>query len=277
MSSLRTIRILLATLFFVASVAFLCIGPGVHPMARMAETAQVVPSAIAVCIGATAFWLAISFLFGRIYCATVCPIGTLQDLGLRARRATASVRHRQQPRFRYRQRRRWRTDIMIGYIICLLLGFVGVPWLLEPWNMMRNISSAVNPSAVSQTWATLGYGAAVGVTAGIASLLLMLLWGALAGRRFCTDICPLGTLMGALDSRTLMHIEIDPDKCSGCLKCEEICRAQCIKVTGRHVDNSRCVRCFDCLHICPDDAIHFQPDRNRPATPLLRKKKTISR
>ena len=64
------------------------------------------------------------------------------------------------------------------------------------------------------------------------------------------------------------------DRCTGCLKCEEACPANCIKAVSRYVDNTRCVRCFDCLHVCGDDAIHYQPNRNRPATPLMRKAKT---
>ena len=48
-----------------------------------------------------------------------------------------------------------------------------------------------------------------------------------------------------------------------------------LKVVGRYVDNGRCVRCFDCIAVCPNDAIRLQANRNRPANPLLRRTKKV--
>ena len=136
---------------------------------------------------------------------------------------------------------------------------------------MRNIFGAFNPTAAQTAWLTLGVGMTSGIAAGIVSALLLIVCAVLTGRGFCTDVCPIGTVLGSIHDYTLFHIEIDPDKCVNCMKCEEVCRSQCVKVVGRHVDNSRCVRCFDCLDVCPNDAIRFQKNRNRRATPLVRK------
>lgn len=80
-----------------------------------------------------------------------------------------------------------------------------------------------------------------------------------------------------LSDYAIYHIEINPDKCTSCGLCEDVCRASCIKTVSRYVDNSRCVRCFDCVARCPEEAIKFQPNRNRPATPLMRRVKTTSK
>lgn len=56
------------------------------------------------------------------------------------------------------------------------------------------------------------------------------------------------------------------------MRCEEICKTQSIKVAGRYVDNERCVRCFDCLKVCADDAINLQRTRNRRINPLMKKR-----
>ena len=119
-----------------------------------------------------------------------------------------------------------------------------------------------------------GVGTAVGVVAGIVSALLILICAVFTGRGFCNTVCPIGTALSIIEPHCIFHIEIDPDRCTGCLKCEEACPANCIKAVSRYVDNTRCVRCFDCLHVCGDDAIRYQPNRNRPATPLMRKAKT---
>lgn len=267
MRDLRTIRIFLATLFFIGSAAFLIFGPHITPMARGVEKVQIVPSLISVSMGAILIWLVLTFLLGRVYCSTVCPIGTLQDLGLRMRRL---VPHFNRP-FSWRKPNPLRHHILVIYAICLLAGVSWIAVWIEPWNIMRNICGAINPSAGEEAWMTLGVGMATGIAGGAVSAILLLLCGFLTGRAFCTDICPIGTALGAVSDLTLLHIEIDPDKCINCMECENVCRARCVKVADRIVDNSRCIRCFDCLKVCPNDAIRFQAQHNRRGTPLMNK------
>lgn len=269
MRQLRRIRILLAALFFAAAVTYLFVGPHVHPMAVSSVRSQIIPSAVAVSIGAIIFWLAVTVLFGRIYCATVCPVGTLTDIFTALRKHIPRLNHP----FSYRKKRNTRFHVLAVYIISLIVGLTCVPLIIEPWNIMRNIAATVNPSAISETWLTLGIGAATGIVAGIVSLILLAAFALRYGRFFCTDICPVGTALGLLDDYSVFQIEINPDKCVSCLQCEDNCPASCIKIVGRYVDNSRCIRCFDCVAKCPNDAIRFQINRNRPASPLMRKVK----
>lgn len=272
MKNIKVFRVFLAVIFFIAALALLFFPKPLHPMAVVAEKVQIVPSALAATLGATLFWLAATFLFGRVYCSTVCPVGSLADIGTWLRRRCKN-RGGSRLTFSYRPPRVWRYHFLAAYLFCLVLGVMSVCFLVEPWNIMRNIASAVNLSATAQTWATLSFGAATGIVAGVVSLVGLLVWGFLQGREFCNTVCPIGTAMGLTSGRTLYHIELDPDKCSGCLACEDVCSSGCIKIVSRYVDNSRCVRCFDCLAACPDDAIHFQINRNRrPATPLLKRK-----
>lgn len=267
MRGLRTIRIILAVIFFAASVAFLVISPASHHVGRISERVQIMPSAIAATMGATLFWLLVSFLLGRVYCSTVCPIGTYQDLILRIRNKIPKLN---KP-YSYKPAKPTRYHVLAIYLVCLLAGVMAVPYWIEPWNIMRNICSVANPSAVSATWMTLGIGMIAGIASGIISAILLAVCAIFTGRGFCTDICPIGTILGSFHGYTLMHIEIDPDKCISCMKCEEVCKSQCVKVVGRYVDNSRCVRCFDCISVCPNDAIRYQLNRNRRGTPLIRK------
>lgn len=273
MRDLRTIRIFLATIFLVASLAYLFIGPEVNPMAVISFRSQIIPSALAVTIGATAFWLVATFLFGRLYCSTVCPVGTLHDIAIRARRLRPSMRP-----FAYRPAERGRWVMLGAYIVCLILGVTAFAWIAEPWTLLQSTAGLVRPSAVESTWAAkyswsvLGGGATVGCAVSAVILAVYIVWAFFDGRRFCTEVCPIGIGLGAVAERALFHIEIDPDKCIDCMKCEEICPSHCVKVVGRYVDDSRCVRCFDCLKVCPNDAIRYQRNRNRRATPLMRRR-----
>ncbi|MBO4965405.1 MAG: 4Fe-4S binding protein [Muribaculaceae bacterium] len=266
MKNLRTIRILLATVAFAATVAYLVFGLSEHPVTRAVAEAQIVPSLMAETAGVTLFWLIMTWLFGRVYCAVICPVGTLQDLAAPLRKYFPGARKN----YRFKSAKKIRNHIFIVYLLCLVIGVTVVPIVIEPWNIMRSISSIANADASAELWTGLGLGVGVGILAGVISLLLILLSAIYFGRDFCNVICPVGTALSLVGSSALYHIEIDPDKCSGCLKCEEICQASCIKVTDRYVDNARCIRCFDCIAECPDGAIRYQRGRNRAATPLLR-------
>ena len=280
MRSLRIIRMAVAAIFFLAAIAYFLTSnirlDGVdevraHDSLAFVERSQLIPSQIALCMGALLFWLCATFFMGRIYCSTVCPVGTLSDLFMRLHRELGKLwPKRLRLQFRWKPASRWRYQIMAVYFICLVIGIMAIPFLLEPWNILRNTASIGNREIVEQTWSLLGVGMLLGVgITGVVTLGIVAVWGFFGGRDYCNVICPIGQAMGALDRFTLMHIEFDPDKCISCLQCEEVCRSSCIKVTERLVDNSRCVKCLDCVCKCPTGAIRLQPGKNKAATPLV--------
>lgn len=272
----------IAALFFVATVAFFLTADyrhtesiealRAHDALTVTEEAQVIPSSIALCMGALLFWLTATFFMGRIYCSTVCPIGTLSDIFMRLRRELGRLFPRRlRLQFRWKDSKVWRYHIMALYYVCLVIGIMAVPFVMEPWNIVRNAVSIFDPDAVATTWSVLGVGLLVGIIAGMVMLLLVAVWGFIAGRDYCNIVCPLGQTMALIDHYALLHIEFDPDRCISCMQCEAVCRCSCIKVTERRVDNSRCVKCLDCVTRCPANAIRLQSNRNRAATPLVEK------
>lgn len=271
MKRLRAIRILLAVLFLLATADCLIIGflvRRMHPMARAAEDMQIVLSASSIGWGALATWLVLTFLFGRIYCASFCPVGVLSDVFFRIRKRIPRLNRQ----FSYRPASKFSLPILAVYIVCILAGIVAVPFLIEPWNIARNIASAFEPTAVGKTWISIGLGVGTGIIAGVVSALLIAVTSLWRGREFCSRYCPVGTALGYVQQHSLYHLELDPDRCVACGKCEENCRSQCISIAGRIIDEKRCVRCFDCVADCPEGAIRYQLNKNlRPASPLMRK------
>lgn len=268
---LRKVRIVLAVLFFAASVAYFTLGTSRFAALGVVEKVQILPSVLAVSIGVTVFWIGVTFLVGRVYCSTVCPLGTYQDFFFRLGKwlGRKTILRRLVMPGSYRAGRRARYHILAIYLLALILGVTAVSYWLEPWNLMKTACSAVNPELGKGLWGTLGIGTVTGIAVSAVIALLLAICALVSGRGYCTSICPVGTALGCLDSQTLYHIEIDPDKCVNCMKCEETCKSHCIDVSTRWVDNSRCVRCFDCLDVCVNDAIRFQHNRNRRATPMM--------
>lgn len=265
MKELRIIRICLAVLFFLGAAAYLAIGVAVRHALKFVELFQIIPSSITFSLGAIIVWFVITLFLGRVYCATVCPVGTLQDFFAKGRKL---IRPLNKP-FSYRPGSKMRYYILGAYIFCIIAGVAAVPFWIEPWSIFRNICGDIHPSAEKVEWIRAGVGVTYGIIAGGVSALLLLIVALLTGRGFCTDICPVGTALGCLSNFTLYHIEIDPEKCINCMRCEDVCPSQCIKVVSRHVDNSRCIRCLDCCHVCPNDAIRLQINRNRRINPIM--------
>ncbi|MCH5224551.1 MAG: 4Fe-4S binding protein [Muribaculaceae bacterium] len=265
MKELRIIRICLAVLFFLGAAAYLAIGFPVRHALKFVELFQIIPSAITFSLGAIIVWFVITLFLGRIYCATVCPVGTLQDIFTKGRKL---IRPLNKP-FSYRPASKMRYYILGAYIFCIIAGVAAIPFWIEPWSIFRNICGDIHPSAEKLQWIRAGVGVTSGIIAGAVSALLLLVASLFTGRGFCTDICPVGTALGCLSNYTLYHIEINPDKCINCMRCEDVCPSQCIKVSSRLVDNSRCIRCLDCCQVCPNDAIRLQASRNKRINPLM--------
>lgn len=256
---------MLALVMLFVSLLWLLLGTSAPVYALISEETQIIPSAIQSCLGVTVAWVIATMLFGRIYCATVCPVGTLQDLVIWSRRKLNP-----EFKFRYEHKKKIWLVILGAYIGSLLAGIWMVAYVIEPWNIMRNAASAIRPADTQTTWQAIGVSVSVGFGAGIVALIAILLCAWKWGRGFCTQVCPIGSALGCLHSQTLLHIAIDPDKCISCMKCEDACSCKCIKVSERLVDNSRCVRCFDCTAVCPNDAIRLQLNRGRNRqTPML--------
>lgn len=276
-------------LFFAAAVAYLFVGRGMTAMAQASLRAQIIPSAIAVTIGATGFWLVATFVFGRIYCSTVCPLGTLQDSATRTRRFLASrlkrgkrippernsipfiLRSHLLRKFRYSPPWRPRTFVLLIYIILILTGASGIAVLIEPWSIFESAARLTNPLIPPPASSHIPFigNTIFGIIIAFLSLAAIWIWALFHGRRFCTRVCPIGTALESLSARSVYHIEIDPDKCINCMRCEDVCKSEAIKVAERLVDNGRCVRCFDCIAVCPNNAIRYQRNRNNRATPLF--------
>ena len=55
-----------------------------------------------------------------------------------------------------------------------------------------------------------------------------------------------------------MPAKVDPNKCSGCGSCEDVCPIECIKVDEvAVVDENECTECGSCVDECPEEAIEL--------------------
>ena len=170
---------------------------------------------------------AITALFGRIYCSTICPFGILQDfVGLIFKRKNKFI-----------------PNYPAKYFIAALTfgalagGSAVILRYTEPYTLF---GSAITVSLL-------------GIVAIIAVLAIVFF----KNRFFCTNICPVGTLLGLISKFSLNKININQSACVSCGMCEKNCPSGCINSKEKTVDNETCVKCLKCLQACPKGGITF--------------------
>lgn len=287
MKSLKHIRAAISLTFLIEAIVWVISGviatsqvaePGAHtPVASAgyagaARLVQIAPSlasaGLGAVLGATVIWLAVTFLLGRVYCSSVCPVGTLQDVVIRLRSHLPGMKRKH---FAYKKPNRIRFVTLGIYAVAMVLSIGCIPLLLEPWPAFVNVLTHVSGGGMHFSLAGLGVGSALGVVCAIVSVLFIFAYAMMTGRDFCNDVCPVGTVLRMAGSHSVMHIELYPDRCTACLKCQDACKASCIDIKTRTIDNARCIRCFNCVSVCEDDAIRFTVDHNGVITALFQR------
>ena len=272
---MRGLRLVLATASFVALTLLFLDGTG-YAVAHWGWLAKVqfLPAllslsaftwmALAVVLGI----LAVTFLFGRVYCSVICPLGIFQDGVAWIVRLVWRRPHSYAPAH---------TRMRVAFLVATLgAGVAGLHFaFLAPYGIYgRAVAAFLTPLArlgcnalvpwlqahgcylvrsveiVVPTAATL-------ICAG-ALLVAVALCAAVKGRLWCNAVCPVGTLLGCVSRHARVKPVLDAAKCVNCGLCARVCKAQCIDVAAHQVDTSRCVVCFNCSSVCGKGALKWK-------------------
>ena len=219
--------------------------------------------------------LVLTLLFGRVYCSSICPLGTLQDII--SYFAKRKRKNKKKKKFVFTKAKELLRYSILGIVaLALILGSsIGV-LLLDPFsNYGRVVSSFFRPVVMFANDALVtilemfdNYSVFPVGFKGIDLLailfpfvlLIAVAWLSYKrGRLYCNTICPVGTFLGFISKYSFYKIKISEESCSGCGVCERVCKSECIDSPNKFVDNSRCVDCFNCLSVCPSSAVVYEP------------------
>jgi len=275
---LKKIRVAVSLLFFIlTSVIFLdyiqIIPSGLYDYILFL---QFVPSVInfiyVIAVASIGFIivLILAVFFGRVYCSSVCPIGTFQDITYNISNKITGGRF-----FSWSKEFKWlRYSILIITILSIpVLGML-VVGLLDPFsNFGRILTNLIRPllflmnNILALILESIGsyiiYPVDImefsiaGILFSLIILSTLLLMSVKRGRLFCNTICPVGTFLGLISRVAIFKIKINEDKCDSCGACATVCKAECIKDDSKEIDFERCVVCFNCISECPTSAINF--------------------
>lgn len=273
---LRKLRTLLAVLSgSMITLLFLDFTGTLHGWFGWLAKIQFLPALLALNVGVVIALVVLTFLFGRVYCSVICPLGVLQDA------VSWVAGKRKKYRFRYSPALSWLRYGMLGvFIVALVAGFASFAALLAPYSAYGRMVS--NLLAPLYQWANNGlahlaeradsyafYSVDVWIKGGttllvaVATLLVLVVLAWRGGRTYCNTVCPVGTVLGFLSRYSLFRPVIHTEKCNGCGLCARNCKASCIDPKEHAIDYSRCVMCMDCLETCRQGAIRYV--RRRPA------------
>jgi ferredoxin len=282
---LKKIRVSLEIIFFLLiTLLFLDISGLLHTYFAIFAEIQFVPALLARNLVILVLLLLLTWLFGRIYCSVICPLGVYQDIvSYIARR----IKPRKKRRYTYSKAKTvLRVVLLVIFIAALIAGIALIPALLDPYaaygrlvtelagpvyTFINNLFAGIAAKQESYLFTDSEIWTKGVITLATAIITLggvgYLAWR--SGRTYCNTLCPVGTLLGFISRYAFFRVRIDESTCNKCGKCARNCKASCIDFRQHTIDYSRCVSCFDCISSCPDNSITFTTKRiikKEPAT-----------
>ena len=195
-------------------------------------------------ISLTLILLVATLLFGRFFCAVLCPLGTCQDvIGMpRSQRKTVVP-----------------NPHMLRYAIAALsLLFLAGGWAilfryLDPFSRFAAIVGAVKEMASGSDGAPVSSGVLWSALGPLVLLVVLVVW---KKRLYCIALCPVGTVLGLAAQFSLWRMRMK-HTCGGCGRCDGVCPTGCIDSAAKSIDAERCVLCFKCTSVCPNGSIGY--------------------
>jgi polyferredoxin len=219
--------------------------------------------------------LAITLLFGRVFCNWICPYGTLHQFTgwlFNVNKATDRIESN-----RYKGIYFLKYAILAVLLIMAAMGALQIG-LLDPIVLMyRTFATVFAPmfdmgiDQVSLTahglnmdtlWIdNLKFAPGVARRIFVGSfwiglmIFVLLAMNLVIPRFFCRVLCPLGALLGVFSRHAIFRINRDVHKCTDC----NLCLTRCEGAADPQgvLRQSECFSCMNCIDDCPEDALSF--------------------
>lgn len=231
---------------------------------------QFLPAVLAVNLVIVFALVALTLLFGRLYCSVICPLGVMQDIFTWLGKKTKKNRYSFSE-----NNKKLRIGALVAFVITLLIPATSfIAHLVAPYSAFGRIATNLfapiyrlcnnGLATIAENHDSYMFYKVEQVIPSSVSIIVALVTliglGVVAwryGRAWCNNICPVGSILGWLSQFSLFRPVINTEKCNGCGKCARNCKASCINAKEHRIDYSRCVTCFDCIENCRQGAVQY--------------------
>ena len=145
---LRTIRLTTAFICFtLVTLLFLDFTGTLHTWFGWLAKIQFLPAVLALNLGVVLLLIALTWIFGRVYCSVICPLGIFQDV------VSWLAGKRKKNRFRYSPALSWlRYGVMVIFILAMISGLGAWAALIAPYSAYGRIASSNGGTTFWPTW-----------------------------------------------------------------------------------------------------------------------------
>jgi len=192
-----------------------------------------------------------TFLFGRLWCGYLCPVGGFPELISRMLNDRIKIEYRALPQItiRYGYFGFYILAMpMLGISACTICNFLTIPRLFE---------------ALGGGERGIGF---LCSSIGLANLALVALLGFFAskGRAYCAFLCPIGAIDGIVNRlgagfNFTRRIRVRRETCTGCAQCAVACMCGAIQMKDdiAVVDQLACMSCHECADVCRFNSVEY--------------------
>lgn len=242
--------------------------------------------------------VALTLLFGRVFCGWVCPMGTINQitawvspskLGKGGKRIKANRTHPVRQRVKYYILYASLAAALAGSAvggvfdpIALAVRGLGLSVMPTGQYVMSRIHEATSGSEIGPV-VFLGDAANYVLTHGVwqskpfhyhwgwligLTFLALLIMNRFIPRFWCRVLCPLGALLGVLSRFALFGMVKRHDRCTDCNLCLLHCQGADSPEGGVKWRQDECHMCLNCENACPEGVIEFKflPGRESTVT-----------
>lgn len=257
---LKLLRVVVAsTMIALISLAFVPLFANGSPLANFLLSIQFIPSLIRFTSSFSILFIALialTLIFGRVYCSWICPLGIYQDLitrlsiYIKERKRVNGKKRRH--RFKYGSPKLIRYPLLLLLILAYLTGLTLPLAYLDPYSIWGRAVLALFGS-----WSS-GNLILLSLSLALLPLLVATIMAWQSGRLYCNTICPVGALLSLLSRVSLFRPTINKEQCTRCTLCASSCKAQAIDLKNKEIDASRCVGCLNCMVSCPKGGVTYR-------------------
>ena len=210
-------------------------------------------------------FLILGLIFGRAWCAWVCPIGFIQELFTRFRKYLKISHYALSEKLK--QATVYAKWFLVLYLIVISIG-IGIPhFFLKAYQydlilpfcqicpgkqifpmLAGRINAVLKVDTISTLTTVMGYLA-------IVSFIFYVVTTAFIRRMWCR-LCPMSIFLGYLNKISFLSLRKEGKRCTKCGICLRSCPVQVKEVyeekEKERIDPSTCILCYRCVEMCPE-------------------------